>query len=675
MYQTISLISGSSFSMPSAWEHTDHSTHQCVMSPEKDIKLYFMECVSTEDAFESDIHEACQQLERTSDLKVKQKINVPHQEGWEKGITMIYQTPISASQVMFGAGNLYQGRAYIVFCDATSSAMSRFQASVMSILESWKPQGFEATDLNHHAPEPWYEEKQLAFDAFIENMRQKLNIPGVSVALVERTQGIIYQRGFGVRQLGSDEPVMPDTPFMIGSTTKALTTLMMGMLIDKGLLRWDTLITSLLDDFKLGDTATTEKLTLKHTVSASTGMPRRDLDFVFKHRDATPESRLREMQAMKPTTKFGETFQYSNYLLMAGGYAAAKAYKPSETMEKAYLAAMRDLVFKPLKMHHTVLKIDDALVLGAASPHSINFEGERFVLPLQYESSCYSVAPAGAIWSSTTDLANYLLLEMNEGALEGEQLISKEILLERRKPGVAMSKNQHYGLGLVRSKVQGLDTLGHAGMTTGFSSECMCLPEKGLGIVMLCNTRGTMSTIYFIEAVKQKWFELTFKATPRSTELLQEAINAQVAEVQSMRAGVSTDPKEMLWVEDLLGEYQNDALGQLKVEKTNGSYRLIFEEWETRIGCHIEAGTQKVITFLDGPAPGIGKLQVRGNQLVIDDGQQTTYCFHKLPRQAHHQEAPCSWLKYSLFGVAAVGALVAGAYALSEPDGAALANN
>ncbi|MDF1678047.1 MAG: serine hydrolase [Legionellaceae bacterium] len=312
-------------SIPTSWEYADYATHQCIMSPKKDVKIYVMERLSTQHTLEKDIHQACQQIESNFNLKAKQKIKLSNQGDWEKSITIIYQTPISASRMLIGAGNLYQGRAYIVFCDATSSAMSRLQASIVSILESWKPEGFKTTDLNDRTPEPWSEEKQVAFDAFIERARQKLNIPGASIALVERTQGIIYQNSFGVKKLGEDDPVTPDTPFMIGSTTKALTTLMMGMLIDKDLVRWDTPVTSILHDFKLGDMATTKKLALKHTVSASTGMPRRDLDFMFKYSQVTPESRLLEMQSMKPTTKFGETFQYSNYLVMAGGVCSSKS--------------------------------------------------------------------------------------------------------------------------------------------------------------------------------------------------------------------------------------------------------------------------------------------------------------------------------------------------------------
>lgn len=173
-----------------------------------------------------------------------------------------------------------------------------------------------------------------------------------------------------------------------------------------------------------------------------------------------------------------------------------------------------------------------------------------------------------------------------------------------------------------------------------------------------------MSTIYFIEAIKQKLFELTFLATPRSTQTVQDAVDAQALEIQSMQSDVSTNSEDMQWVEALLGEYQNDVLGHLKIQKSNGSYRLVFEEWETRIGCHIEEGTKKIITILDGPAPGFVKLQVRENQLILDDGQQTTYCFNKVQYQLNHQGNSSSWIKYGLFGAATVGALVASACVL-----------
>jgi CubicO group peptidase (beta-lactamase class C family) len=66
-----------------------------------------------------------------------------------------------------------------------------------------------------------------------------------------------------------------------------------------------------------------------------------------------PEDRITEMRQMSPTTGFGETFQYSNYLAAAGGFAAAHSFAPDLSLADAYDRAMRQLVFEPLGMKQT----------------------------------------------------------------------------------------------------------------------------------------------------------------------------------------------------------------------------------------------------------------------------------------------------------------------------------
>jgi hypothetical protein len=84
---------------------------------------------------------------------------------------------------------------------------------------------------------------------------------------------------------------------------------------------------------------------MRHTVNASTGMPRRDLSLVFGFGGGTPEQRLAEMRSMAPTTGLGEVFQYSNHLVALCGYVAAKHAFPDSDPSSAYDRAMRELVF------------------------------------------------------------------------------------------------------------------------------------------------------------------------------------------------------------------------------------------------------------------------------------------------------------------------------------------
>ena len=79
--------------------------------------------------------------------------------------------------------------------------------------------------------------------AFAEAARKQTNVPGVALAVVQDGK-IVLEKGLGVRELGTNEPVTPTTLFMIGSMTKPLTSLMMARLVDAKKFAWETPITS-----------------------------------------------------------------------------------------------------------------------------------------------------------------------------------------------------------------------------------------------------------------------------------------------------------------------------------------------------------------------------------------------------------------------------------------------
>jgi CubicO group peptidase (beta-lactamase class C family) len=74
--------------------------------------------------------------------------------------------------------------------------------------------------------------------AEIDRNRIDLHVPGAALAIV-RGEDVIFARGFGVADVEKKTPVTPNTPFFIGSATKAFTATLVGMLVDEGRMRWD----------------------------------------------------------------------------------------------------------------------------------------------------------------------------------------------------------------------------------------------------------------------------------------------------------------------------------------------------------------------------------------------------------------------------------------------------
>jgi hypothetical protein len=139
----------------------------------------------------------------------------------------------------------------------------------------------------------------------------------------------VFAGGFGVRELGKPAKVDADTKFLIASNTKAMTTLMLAKLVDEKKLTWETPATQLLPSFKLGDADTTRRVLVKHLICACTGLPRQDFEWLLEYKGVTPEGALRTLATMKPTSKFGEMFQYSNLLAGAAGFAGGHVLYPN----------------------------------------------------------------------------------------------------------------------------------------------------------------------------------------------------------------------------------------------------------------------------------------------------------------------------------------------------------
>src|SRR5437773_10121827 len=116
---------------------------------------------------------------------------------------------------------------------------------------------------------------------------QQFHIPDVGLALIDQGK-VVFEGALGVKALRKPDKIDADTLFIAASNTKAMTTLLLAELVDEKKLRWDQPVTEVYPAFKLGDAATTSQVLVKHLISASTGMPRQDMEWLCEYRQATP---------------------------------------------------------------------------------------------------------------------------------------------------------------------------------------------------------------------------------------------------------------------------------------------------------------------------------------------------------------------------------------------------
>nr|HPQ41581.1 serine hydrolase domain-containing protein [bacterium] len=111
------------------------------------------------------------------------------------------------------------------------------------------------------------------FESQMTSVLTDFNLAGAGIAVV-RGGNTVYARGFGFRDVAEEKPMTPDSLFAIGSTTKAMTTTVMGMLVDEGKLAWDAPVREYLPWFNLSDPDISRRITVRDLVTHRSGLPR-----------------------------------------------------------------------------------------------------------------------------------------------------------------------------------------------------------------------------------------------------------------------------------------------------------------------------------------------------------------------------------------------------------------
>jgi CubicO group peptidase (beta-lactamase class C family) len=79
-------------------------------------------------------------------------------------------------------------------------------------------------------------------EAFAQAEMAKQKVPGLAFAVIQGDK-LVHAKGYGVKKLAGTDSVDAHTVFEIGSTTKAFTSALVGMLVDQGALKWVTVAT------------------------------------------------------------------------------------------------------------------------------------------------------------------------------------------------------------------------------------------------------------------------------------------------------------------------------------------------------------------------------------------------------------------------------------------------
>src|SRR5580693_3851881 len=141
-----------------------------------------------------------------------------------------------------------------------------------------------------------------ALEQYINSSMREWKVPGASVAIV-KDGSVIYMKGFGVRDVSTNQPVTADTLFDIGSCTKAFTSAAIAMLVDEGKMQWDGKVNAYIPFFRLSDPFANQNVTLRDLLTHRTGVPGADFLW-FVDPQSSREELIRKLAYVQPNTGF-----------------------------------------------------------------------------------------------------------------------------------------------------------------------------------------------------------------------------------------------------------------------------------------------------------------------------------------------------------------------------------
>ena len=418
------------------------------------------------------------------------------------------------------------------------------------------------------------ESLQKYFDQEFSQILEKEQIPGASVVLLNQDD-ILYMQGFGYRDLEKKKPVTTKTQFAIGSTSKAFTATVLGMLVDEGKLKWDDLVIDYIPEFRMLDPVATMQLTVRDIQCHRSGLPRHDLAWLLGNFSRT--ELMEKMRYLEPFVPFRSLFHYNNFMWMVAGIVGERI------TGKTWEENVQERILKPLGMRDTNFSVDD---MQKAHDYSYAYDAHSGEIKRIPPRDISAIGPAGSINAHIEDYAQWLAFNIKAGAHKGKQLISAESLGEIHAPqmaipvqdelGQAFHMMEHfsdlvYTLGWVSVNYRGRAHVMHAGGIDGYSSFLTFMPKEKIGAAVLTNSGGISKHYGIVLEIIDRylgdepipWIEKISALEKMGMDAEQKAEQEQ-AEKQIK----GTSPSHAL--DAYCGSYTHPAYGTIQIEQKNG---------------------------------------------------------------------------------------------------------
>ena len=408
----------------------------------------------------------------------------------------------------------------------------------------------------------------------IVKLMQKFKVPGLAIS-ISRNGSIVYEKGFGARDLEKNLPMTPNTLIGIGSVSKSFTALLILKLQQRGILNLDEPAMKYLE---IEPFLSHPDIKIYHMLSHSTGIPSVDgqwapIAISFGNYDriyplSSKEDYLYHISRTKEEIFFnpGEKFFYNNDMFTLLGFIIENLF------EKNFKDVIREEVFEPLKMNRaTVIReelerdpMQDYMKGYIHKTKKENSENKNYfeTPPIPFSESLQ--APGG-VYASMHEMLNYGNFLLNSGSFGGMELLNKEIFdlfwVPRIDSPYGFGDNPKYCFGWVRDdKFHGETLIFHGGGLGVSTSYFGLLPNQKIVVSVAENDDSGICSI-----IAESAMELMLGKNPEDVH--------QELKLVLLSEELVGNYKSSLGLYDLSVSFRNFNL-EIKVDSDDGTFQF-----------------------------------------------------------------------------------------------------
>lgn len=313
------------------------------------------------------------------------------------------------------------------------------------------------------------------------------NIPSATVALVSGDK-IIWTGAFGYSNLWAKTPALQETVYLIGSTFKTMSMIALLQQMEQGKFKLDDPISDYLTEFQIQGEDPEAPVTFRHLFTHTSGLPG---DFgphsVWGNTVPAPLKVYLQKKLVVKDPPMTKTV-YSNLAYTLIGYLVEKF---SGMPYKKYI---KDKIFKPLEMNSTDFVPRSDMEERLSIPYVYIAKSGRFIPARRTKADVW---PAGIVYGTIMDQANWLIANLNGGMFAGHRLISEATFSEIMTRQYAqftgpisdgwLNETTGFGLTWWISQHEGDKLFAHSGSVSGYTAFLAGNLDKKTGFAILTN--------------------------------------------------------------------------------------------------------------------------------------------------------------------------------------------